>query len=109
MKKRKAKVREPPEQTEWRNLVRLEAMQDFARWLSEPQQGWEMDALKEGELLRAHRYGRRIVVVWDKRRGATVCPRAVMVLWYAFVFDVSLNLNNDNFETCNKNLETCNK
>ena len=107
MKRRKAKVREPPEQTEWRNLVRLDAMQDFAAWLSESQQGWEMDALKEGELLRAHRYGRRIVVAWDERRGATVCSRAVMALWYAFVFDMSLNPNNDNF--CNKNLEICSK
>ena len=49
-----------------------------------------MDALKEGELLQAHKHGRRIVVVWDERRGATVCPRAVMALWYAFVFDASL-------------------
>lgn len=65
-------------------------MQDFAAWLSESQQGWEMDALKEGELLRAHKHGRRIVVVWDECRGATVCPRAVMALWYAFVFDASL-------------------
>ena len=77
-------VREPPEQTEWYNLV-----QDFAAWLSEQRQGWEMDALKEGELLRAHKNGRRIVVAWDERRGATVCPRAVMALWYAFVFDTS--------------------
>ena len=84
MKRRKAKVREPPEQTERRNLVRLDAMQDFAAWLSESQQGWEMDAPTEGELLRAHKNGRRIVVVWDDRRGATVCPRAVMALWYAF-------------------------
>ena len=90
MKRRKAKVREPPDQTEWRNLVRLDAVQDFATWLSESQQGWEMDALKEGELLRAHKNGRRIVVVWDERREATVCPRAVMALWYAFVFDASL-------------------
>ena len=89
MKKRKAKVREPPEQTEWRNLVRLDAMQDFAAWLSEPRQGWEMDAPAEGELLRAHRYGRRIAVVWDERRGVTVCLRGVMVLWYAFIFDTS--------------------
>ena len=97
-------AREPPEpeQTEWRNLVRLDAMQDFVAWLSEPRQGWEMDAPAEGELLRAHRYGRCIVVAWDERRGATVCPRAVMALWYAFVFDMSLNPNNDNFETCNK-------
>ena len=86
---RRKEVREPPEQTEWHNLVRLDAVQDFAAWLSEQRQGWEMDALKEGELLRAHKHGRRIVVVWDKRRGATVCPRAVMALWYAFVFDTS--------------------
>lgn len=92
MKKRKARVREPPEQTEWRNLVRLDAVQDFARWLSESQQGWEMVALKEGDLLRAHKNGRRIAVVWDERRGTTVCPRAVMALWYAFVFDASLKL-----------------
>ena len=84
MKKRKAKVREPPDQTEWRNLVRLDAMQDFAAWLSEPRQGWEMDTPAEGELLRAHKNGRRIVVVWDERREATVCSRAVMALWYAF-------------------------
>lgn len=84
MKRRKAKVREPPEQTEWHNLVRLDTMQDFAAWLSESQQGWELDAPAEGELLRAHKNGRRIVVVWDDRRGATVCPRAVMALWYAF-------------------------
>ena len=76
--KSKEIAREPPEQTEWRNLVRLDAVQDFATWLSESQQGWEMDALKEGELLRAHKHGRRIVVVWDERRGATVCPRRVM-------------------------------
>ena len=86
----KKEAREPPEQTEWRNLVRLDAVQDFAAWLSESQQGWEMDTPAEGELLRAHRYGRCIVVAWDERRGATVCPRAVMVLWYAFVFDASL-------------------
>ena len=84
MKRRKAKVREPPEQTEWHNLVRLDTMQDFAAWLSESQQGGELDAPAEGELLRAHKNGRRIVVVWDERRGATVCPRAVMALWYAF-------------------------
>ena len=64
--------------------MRLDAMQDFVAWLSEPRQGWEMDAPAEGELLRAHRYGRCIVVAWDERRGATVCPRAVMALWYAF-------------------------
>ena len=78
MKRRRVKkeAREPPEQTEWHDLVRLNAVQDFAT-----------DTPVEGELLRAHRYGRRIVVAWDKRRGATVCPRAVMALWYAFVFD----------------------
>ena len=84
----KKEAREPLEQTEWRNLVRLDAMQDFAAWLSEPRQGWAIDAPAEGELLRAHRYGRCIVVAWDERRGATVCPRAVMALWYAFVFDM---------------------
>lgn len=84
MRKRKAKVREPPEQTEWRNLVRRDAVQDFVAWLSEPQQVWEMDAPAEGELLRAEKDGRRIAVAWDDRIGATVCPRAVMALWYAF-------------------------
>lgn len=81
--RRRAKkaAREPPEQTEWRNLVQL----------SELRQGWSIDTPAEGELLRAHRYGRCIVVAWDKRRGATVCPRAVMALWYAFVFDTSDN------------------
>ena len=90
--KRRAKkaAREPPKQMEWRNLVRLDAMQDFVAWLSEPRQGWTIDTPAEGELLRAHRYGRCIVVAWDGRRGATVCPRAVMALWYAFVFDASL-------------------
>ena len=84
MKRRKAKVREPPEQTEWHDLVRLDTVQDFAAWLSEPQQGWEMDAPAEGELLRAHKHGRRIVIAWDAHRRATVCPRAAMALWYAF-------------------------
>ena len=84
MRKRKAKVREPPEKTEWRNLVRREAVQDFAHWLAAPEQGWEMDAPAEGELLRAEKDGRRIAVAWDDRIGATVCPRAVMALWYAF-------------------------
>ena len=78
-------AREPPEQTEWRNLVRLDAMQDFAHWLAAPEQGWEMDAPAEGELLRAEKDGRRIAVAWDEERGATVCPRAVMALWYAFL------------------------
>ena len=87
----KKAAREPPEKTEWRNLVRREAVQDFAAWLAEPRQGWEMDAPAEGELLRAHRYGRCIVVAWDERRGATVCPRAVMALWYAFLFDMSFS------------------
>ena len=89
MRRRKAKVREPPEQTEWHNLVRRDAVQDFAHWLAAPEQGWEMDAPAEGELLRAEKDGRRIAVLWDEERGATVCPRAVMVLWYAFVFDTS--------------------
>ena len=65
-------------------------MQDFAAWLSESRRGWTIDAPAEGELLRAHKYGRHIAVVWDERRRATVCPRAVMALWYAFVFDASL-------------------
>ena len=39
----------------------------------------------EGELLRAEKAGRRIAVLWDEERGATVCPRAVMALWYAFL------------------------
>ena len=87
MKRRRAKkeAREPPEQMGWRNLVRLDAVQDFAAWLSEPRQGWEMDTPAEGELLRAHRYGRRIAVLWDEERGETVCPRAAMALWYAFL------------------------
>ena len=85
----KKAAREPPEQTEWHNLVRLDAVRDFAAWLTG--QEWEMDAPAEGELLRAHRYGRRIVVAWDEERGATVCPRAVMALWYAFVFDTSIS------------------
>ena len=86
----KTAAREPPEQTEWHNLVRLDAVQDFAHWLAAPEQGWEMDAPAEVELLRAEKDGRRIAVAWDKRRGATVCPRAVMALWYAFVFDTSI-------------------
>lgn len=91
--RRRAKkaAREPPEQTEWHDLVQPDAVRDFAVWLSRPRQGWEMDTPAEGELLRAHRYGRRIVVAWDERRGVTVCPRAVMALWYAFVFDTSDN------------------
>ena len=87
----KKAAREPPEQTEWHDLVRPDAVQDFAAWLSEPCQGWAIDAPAEGELLRAHRYGRCIVVAWDKRRRATVCSRAVMALWYAFVFDMSFS------------------
>ena len=81
----KKAAREPPEQTEWRNLVRLDDMQDFAHWLAAPEQGWEMDAPADGELLRAEKAGRRIIVAWDEERGATVCPRAVMALWYAFL------------------------
>ncbi|WP_314795953.1 hypothetical protein [uncultured Selenomonas sp.] len=50
----KKEAREPPEQTEWHDLVRLNAVQDFAT-----------DTPVEGELLRAHRYGRCIVVAWD--------------------------------------------
>lgn len=86
MKRRRAKkeAREPPEKTEWRNLVRREAVQDFAHWLAAPEQGWRLTAPGRGELLRAHRYGRRIAVAWDEEKGATVCPRAVMALWYAF-------------------------
>ena len=82
-------AREPPEQSVWHNLVRLDAVQDFASWLSEPRQGWSIDTPAGGELLRAHRYGRCIAVLWDEERGATVCPRAVMALWYAFLFDTS--------------------
>ena len=81
----KKAAREPPEQTEWHNLVRREAVQDFAHWLAAPEQGWKMDAPAEGELLRAEKAGRRIIVAWDEARGATVCPRAVMALWYAFL------------------------
>lgn len=94
--RRRAKkaAREPPEQTEWVGLVRLDAIPAFAAWLSAPRQWWELDEPAEGELLRAHKHGRCIVVAWDERRGATICPRAVMVLWYAFVFDTS---NNNNF------------
>lgn len=89
--KAKEVAREPPEQTEWHNLVRLDAVQDFAHWLAAPEQGWEMDASAEGELLRAEKDRRRIAVAWDEERGATVCPRAVMALWYAFVFDTSIS------------------
>ena len=83
-KDRRRRQREPPEQAEWRNLVRPEAVQVFAAWLAAPEQDWELDAPAEGELLRAHKDGRRIVVAWDERRGVTVCQRTVMALWYGF-------------------------
>lgn len=88
--RRKSKVREPPEQTEWVNLVRLDAMDAFSRWLESPFEGWHILPPEDGELFRAEKNGRRIAVLWDARRGVTVCPRAVMALWYAFLLDNDL-------------------
>ena len=82
--RRRGRQREPPAQTEWCDLVRPEAVQDFASWLAAPEQDWELDAPEEGELLRAHKDGRCIAVTWDERRGVTVCQRTVMALWYGF-------------------------
>ena len=65
----KKEAREPPEQTEWVGLVRLDAIPAFAAWLSAPRQWWEL----------------------DERRGVTVCQRTVMALWYAFLLDVELS------------------
>lgn len=97
--RRKGKVREPPEQTEWMNLVRLDAVDAFSRWLGSPFQGWHLLPPQEGELLHAEKNGRTIAVRWAAQHTATACSRAVMVLWYAFLFEAS---NNNNFETCNK-------
>ena len=92
--KAKEVAREPPEQTEWVNLVRLDAMDAFSRWLCSSFHGWHLLQPQEGELLHAEKHGRTVAVHWDARRRATVCSRAVMVLWYAFLFEAS---NNNNF------------
>ena len=71
----KKAAREPPEQTEWRNLVRLDAVQDFAHWLAAPEQGWRLTAPDRDELLRAEKAGRRIIVAWDEARGGDGLPK----------------------------------
>lgn len=92
--KAKEVAREPPEQTEWVNLVRLDAMDAFSQWLCSSFHGWRLLPPQEGELLHAEKHGRMVAVHWDARRRATVCSRAVMALWYAFLFEAS---NNNNF------------
>lgn len=49
--KAKEVAREPPEQTEWVNLVRLDAMDAFSRWLCSSFHGWHLLPPQEGELL----------------------------------------------------------
>ena len=92
--KAKEIAREPPEQTEWVNLVRLDAMDAFSRWLCSSFHDWHLLPPHEGELLRAEKHGRTIAIHWDAQRKATVCSRAAMALWYAFLFETS---NNNNF------------
>lgn len=68
----------------WVGLIKLGDIPAFARWLSDEQHEWMIQSPDVGEILRAYKPGRPVLIVcYDGRR--TVCTRAAMALWYTFL------------------------
>lgn len=55
---------------------------ETAAWLTDDFHEWVGQSPDEGEVLRAYKYGRTIVVWYDGRR--TICGRQVTALWHTF-------------------------
>lgn len=71
------------ERGKWVGLVRLADIPVFAQWLSDDRHEWMLQSPDVGEVLRAYKPGRPVLIVrYDGRH--TVCGRAVMVLWHTF-------------------------
>jgi hypothetical protein len=71
------------ERGKWVGLVRLADIPAFAQWLSDDRHEWMLQSPDVGEVLRAYKPGRPVLIVrYDGRH--TVCGRAVMALWHTF-------------------------
>lgn len=87
MKRMSIKARRKMEQDaargKWYNLVKLERVPEFAAWLTDDQHEWMGQSPDVGEVMRLHKYGVTIRVLYDGRR--TICGRHVMALWHSFL------------------------
>lgn len=67
-------------------IKKMERIAEFGRWvgLSDEQHEWMIQSPDVGEILRAYKPGRPVLIVcYDGRH--TVCTRAAMALWYTFL------------------------
>lgn len=67
----------------WYNLVKLERVPEFVAWLTDADHEWMCQSPDVGEVMRLHKYGTTISVLYDGRR--TICGRHVMALWHSFL------------------------
>lgn len=78
------KMERTAERGKWVGLIKLGDIPAFARWLSGERHEWMIQSPDVGEVLRACKEGRPVLVIHYNGRH-TVCTRAAMVLWYTFL------------------------
>ena len=72
------------ERGKWIGIIKLSDIPAFASWLSNERHEWIIQSPDVGEVLRAYKPGRPVLIVcYDGRH--TVCTRAAMALWYTFL------------------------
>ena len=64
----------------WHNLIRLDEIPDFLRWLKNHE--WQAQSPDYGEAMRAYKCGWTITVSYDGHR--TTCGRLCMALWHTY-------------------------
>lgn len=71
------------ERGRWVGLVHMADIPDFAHWLSDEDHEWMLQSPDVGEVLRAYKPGRPVLIVrYDGQH--TICSRATMALWHTF-------------------------
>ncbi|WP_417502638.1 hypothetical protein [Mitsuokella jalaludinii] len=81
--KSQRKMEQDAARGKWYNLVKLERVPEFVAWLTDADHEWMGQSSDVGEVMRLHKYGTTISVLYDGRR--TICGRHVMAMWYTFL------------------------
>lgn len=67
----------------WGGLIRLNDIPAFSAWLTDENHEWMLQSPDVGEVLRACKPGRPVLIVrYDGQH--TICGRYAMALWYTF-------------------------
>lgn len=80
--KARKKMKREAAQGRWRGLIALRDVPEFSAWLTDENHHWQSQSPDIGEVLRVHRDGITLNVLWDGTR--TICGRHMMALWYTF-------------------------